>query len=180
LRASRGTRLAGRRAERGFTLVELVVTGIILAILAALSLSVAEMIQQNRIISGTGDVVAALGLARGEAILRRTQVSLCPEGGVLTSGWRIMADDPECDGSGSKAAVLFSRKEPLKALALCADGSTADCPASAPTRFVFTPLGRLADGDAAVTLCIEGRVEGRRIDISSAGQVKSRTATCPI
>ncbi|MDR2365457.1 MAG: GspH/FimT family pseudopilin [Zoogloeaceae bacterium] len=164
---------ACRRAARGFTLVEAVVVILLTAVLAAFSLSVVEMVQQNRIISGAGEVVSALGLARGEAILRRTRVSLCPMDGEVTKGWRIVADDPECKGGGT---VLFSRKEPLKAIFSCV--GQGECPASAPSKFVFNPMGRLEGGAAAVVLCVAQRIEGRRIDVGRGGQAKSRSVLC--
>jgi type IV fimbrial biogenesis protein FimT len=167
---------------RGVTLVELLAVVLIVVILAMLALPVLGMIRQNRIVSGTGEVASALVLARGEAILRRTRVSLCPmTEGKLTSGWRIVTNNPgsannqdSCTAESSKVTVLFAREEPLKTIELC----TSNCNVTTPSKFVFNALGKLEGGAAAVVLCAPGRREGRQIDITSIGQVKTRSVSC--
>ncbi len=64
--------------QKGFTLLELVITLAIAAIVVGLAApSFSNMIQDNRLSSQTLDFVAALNLARSEAIKRRTRVTLC-------------------------------------------------------------------------------------------------------
>ncbi|MDR2625533.1 MAG: GspH/FimT family pseudopilin [Zoogloeaceae bacterium] len=161
--------------EGGFTLLELVVTCLIVAILAVMATSVFNMIQQNRMISGTGEVVSALGLARNEAILRQTRVALCAREGDLAQGWQIVAGNPDCQGSGGAltGTVLFVRTEPLR-LSLC----TTQCSVSTPQKFVFGPMGNLEGGTATAILCADSMAEGRQIKVNAAGLVKTRTFAC--
>jgi len=66
------------QAQQGFTLLELVVTLAIAAVVIGVAApSFSTMIQDNRLGSQSLDFVAALNLARSEAIKRRTQVTLC-------------------------------------------------------------------------------------------------------
>lgn len=66
------------QAQQGFTLLELIVTLAIAAVVIGVAApSFSTMIQDNRLSSQSLDFVAALNLARSEAIKRRTQVTLC-------------------------------------------------------------------------------------------------------
>lgn len=76
----RATRtVAGLRSGlAGFSLVELMVTAAVLAILAAVAMpSLIGVVNSNRLASGTNELVAALQQARMEAIRRNGSVSVC-------------------------------------------------------------------------------------------------------
>jgi len=67
------------RHARGFSLVELMVTIAVLAILLAIGIpSFASLIASNRLTSATNELVAALQTARTEAIRRNVRVTVCP------------------------------------------------------------------------------------------------------
>jgi len=74
--------------SRGFTLVELLVTIAVVAILAAIALpSFTSMIQRNGVNSAGNRLMADLGYARAEAATRGTYVSVCPStNGTSCSG----------------------------------------------------------------------------------------------
>lgn len=62
-------------AVQGFTLIELMITISIAAILLAVGVpSMRDMIQQNRLTGNVNEFVAANMLARSEAIKRRSQI----------------------------------------------------------------------------------------------------------
>ncbi|MCF6210839.1 MAG: GspH/FimT family pseudopilin [Gammaproteobacteria bacterium] len=64
--------------QQGFTLFELIITLAIAAVVVGLAApSFSSMIQNNRLSSQSLDFVAALNLARSEAIKRRVRVVLC-------------------------------------------------------------------------------------------------------
>lgn len=83
----------------GFTLIEMMVVVAIVAILAAMTApSFNRFVVSSRVISATNDLVAALHLARSEAVTRNASVSLCPGSGDAcansddwSGGWQVVA-----------------------------------------------------------------------------------------
>ena len=90
--------------QQGFTLFELIITLAIAAIVIGIAApSFSSMVQDNRLSGQSLDFVAALNLARSEAIKRRVLVTLCKsgngqncvaDGGVTNwgQGWIVFAD----------------------------------------------------------------------------------------
>lgn len=67
------------RSTGGFSLLELMVTIFVAAILAAIAVpSFRATIQRHRLLAAADDLQAAVQYARTEAVLRATYVSLCP------------------------------------------------------------------------------------------------------
>jgi type IV fimbrial biogenesis protein FimT len=92
----------------GFTLTELIVTMAIAAILLTVGVpSFRDMILNNRIVTQTNELLAALNLTRSEAIKRGVRVVMCRSAGsgcatvstsVWEAGWIIFADS---NGNGA-------------------------------------------------------------------------------
>jgi type IV fimbrial biogenesis protein FimT len=87
--------------ERGFTLVELMITLVIAAIVLTLAVpSFRNTIQNNRITTQVNEVVTAFNLARMEAIRQGSPVSVCPSTDQATcsgannwaTGWIVFSD----------------------------------------------------------------------------------------
>ncbi len=73
--------------EQGFTLVEVMVTVVVLAILLTVAIpGFDNFIRNSRLQGATQDVRAALALARSEAVRLRRSVSVCGDGGGACSG----------------------------------------------------------------------------------------------
>ncbi|CAN5285463.1 hypothetical protein BH24PSE2_BH24PSE2_16770 [soil metagenome] len=90
------------RPERGFTLLELLVTVALAAILLGLGVpGFLDTMRNNRMAASANALLEAMHLARAEAVKRRTPVTVCssadPLGGSACSagsfnGWIVFAD----------------------------------------------------------------------------------------
>lgn len=86
--------------QRGFTLIELMVTVSIAAILMGLAVpSFMNFIVRNRLVSYNNDLIAAVTFARSEAVRRGTTVSVCKRntdascvGGSWSNGWLVVVN----------------------------------------------------------------------------------------
>lgn len=83
-----------RSAVRGFTLVELLVTISIAAILLTLAVpSFSTLILNQQVRVAAGDMQTTLFYARSEAIKRAADVSVVPTGGNWKNGWSVQLTD---------------------------------------------------------------------------------------
>ena len=135
-----------KRAQPGFTLLELMVVLAIAGVLMAVAIpAMGDFIRNSRITSAANDVMAALHFTRSEAIKRRQPVTLCtssntfnPDGtpnGDATcdasdqlTGWIVFVDsmpvnDP--DGIRDPAEVVLLQREPMNEL-ITASSSLAE------------------------------------------------------
>ena len=77
------------KAQRGFTIIELMMTVTVLALLLGIAVpSFMETVRNNRIISQNNELISSLNLARSEALKRGGSVSVCAS-----------ADQATCSGS---------------------------------------------------------------------------------
>lgn len=78
---------------RGFTLIELMVTVVVLAVLLSLAApSFSNVVRDQRVKAATFDVYASLVFARSEAIKRNANIDIIPAAvGDWSAGWRIEA-----------------------------------------------------------------------------------------
>lgn len=148
--------------QRGFTLVELVVSIAMLAILAALATpSFKRMIEAQRMRTGAFALISDLTLARSEAVKRGESVELMPVGGNWTGGWLVrVAATSETIGSQNQIGP----------------GITL---ASAATSIRFNRNGQL-DTVSRVRIAISDTLDGRRcITLDPSGRPKSTKSECP-
>jgi len=93
--------------QRGFTLIELIITMAIAAIVLTVGVpSFQAMMRNNRAATYTNEFMSALNLARSEAIKRGWRVVLCPgnqagcNGNAWGNGWIVFVDaDATGDGN---------------------------------------------------------------------------------
>lgn len=104
------------RRVRGFTLVELIITVSIVAVLAAVaSPAMSTIMTKHRVQDATSDLFAALLKARGEALMLNADVNVAPIGGDWAAGWRV--PDP------TSAGKFFDVHEPVDAVAIRMSGA---------------------------------------------------------
>lgn len=171
-----------RARTSGFTLVELMVTIAIVAILLAVGLpSFQGSLRSNRVATTTNEMLASLSLARTEAI-RSTQSSLvCARDGAAcgddwNQGWLVMTDT---DGDDAyETLVKAVDAHPNLRVAMELDGAAADM-------VVFDRRGRTTDGagterqveispDADDALAAHFRC----MRITAVGQVTTESEAC--
>lgn len=76
--------------SRGFTLIELMMTIVILAIFAALAApSMADLLAATAVRGASSDFYSSLIAARSEAIKRRSNATVAPIGATWNTGWTV-------------------------------------------------------------------------------------------
>jgi len=129
-----------RLAQRGFTLVELMATLVIMAIVITIGVpGLTDFIASQRVRTTASDLVADMSLARAEAIKESRQAIMERVAGATSTwkdGWRICVD---INGNGTcDAAEIRKTTTPVP-------GRTAVCATTADLddRIVFRPDGRV-------------------------------------
>ena len=171
---------------RGVSLVELCVVLAVSAVLLGVAVpDLRTLVRTQQLKAATGDLFAALDLARGRALVHGRQVKLVPldpAGTDWTRGWRVVDDR---DGNGEVGAdEVVAEHGPL------ADGIAigfAFTTAAPPYYIAYNGAGRsCADGNSAaarwgtLSLFHGGRI--RRIKINMLGRTRvcdpARDAGC--
>jgi type IV fimbrial biogenesis protein FimT len=166
------------RRISGFTLLELMISVALIAILLALaSPSFREFTSNNRITAANNDLITALNLARSEATKRGTPVSICASADGTTcgaatdwaSGW-IVFQNP------GAAGVIASANDVLQKW----NGETGSIQFATNSAFVqYQPTGTV---NAAATVDVSYPVcrglQKRHIQVSAGGTISTQRQPC--
>lgn len=176
----------GYRAERGFTMIELIVTLTVAAIVLALAVpSFSNLVRSNRLTSSANEMVAMLQAARVAAISNRVSVAVCPSTDGTTCaaamGNRWIARMTKSGVNTVLRDATLHAAVSVKASANLAAGNNG---------FTFLPNGFSRAGTAAagsdsgtLGLCVAELPGNNGIDVSaSVGRIntgrRAATAAC--
>ena len=172
--------------NRGFTIVELMITLAVAAILLAVGVpSLFDFINNNRVSGQYNDFVTSLHMARSEAIKRGRKVSVCSSSsgtscaaGNWEDGWIVWADS---DGNGT-----VESSEIIRVYTTLTGGSTLAASSSAggsvdsisylSTGFLNVPVGDVITFQLRNSKCT-GDV-ARDISLNSTGRPSSTKVSC--
>lgn len=164
-----------RRHIIGFTLLELMVTVSIAAILLALALpSFQSSMRSNRVATATNELLASLALARSEAVRNTRGAGLCTSadgascGGGWNSGWLVWAD-PNGNGvvDAGETVIRYSQ------------GKASTVITGSATSIAFTPRGRAAGGLQTISIVpSDATTPARCVTINVTGQTRVAQTAC--
>lgn len=184
--------------QKAFTLIELMVTLSILAIVMALAIpSFKSSVANNRSAGAGGELVTALNIARGEAIKRGSYVTICASdtgtsclaAGNWAKGWLIFADDatsatatPVVTTTPTDKVVRYWKDLPSSSLVTATTATT-----NTNVAYIrFTGTGILAraanDAEARVFNVSTADCKGlqkTRVTVGLAGMIGLSKVSCP-
>jgi type IV fimbrial biogenesis protein FimT len=173
-----------KRAQSGFSLIELMTALTVLAVLLAMSVpSFREFTRSNRVTAAHNDLLTAFTLARSEALKRATPVSVCASSNgsscvsTTTTNWRV-GWIVFTDGAGT-AGVVNTGDTVLQTW----PATNTDMTLTGSVGFVqYTATGMISPStartfDAYASGCSGDKV--RRLSVSAIGAVSGTTQACP-
>jgi type IV fimbrial biogenesis protein FimT len=157
-----------RRQEKGFTLLEVLISITLMAIVAAIAMPAFRSASSTAALRrATGDLVSALNTARTQAVNLRLDVVVQEQGGDWTNGWTVNYQYPV-------ATLAVDRVEQDQTFTQ--PGTVAVAEAGGATSLTFLSTGFLSGGAAQFTLCIDSHL--RTIDVSALGRVTNTQGSC--
>lgn len=167
----------------GFTLIELIVTLAIAAIVLTVGIpSFRELLRENRLATQANEFLAALALTRSEALKRGVRVTLCKSAdgasctvnGGYEQGWVVFVD-PNNNATVDTGEVI------LRVYGALPGGLTLTGNSTVQSFVSYTASGMsqlLGGGFQAGTLTLCAAPKARSITINSTGRARIAVATC--
>lgn len=161
-------------SQRGFTIIELMTTVIVLAVLTTIvGPQIREFLVNSTVTANANDLVVSLNLARAEAVKRGRVVEVIPTP-TWDQGWEIRAQDQ--DGNFGTISTHDPLKEGYTLRAAMSGGS------GNANRVAFRGDGGLTEGTAFnFSVCrpayVASVTKSRRVTVAASGTVTSRRDT---
>ncbi len=179
--------------SRGFSLLELMITITVMAILLAIAVpSFRDVVHRNQVSSASNALLASVNYARGEAITRGQLVSMCPGdqasgcasgGTVYDQGW-IVYTYPAGAASANQAyaaasSILLRSTDPQSNVSIQAKSGTIITFGQQGQLRPSTPLvfATCYRSGSSGTGTITSKVPGVQLDVNGSGSATSKTAT---
>lgn len=171
------------RRDAGLTLVELLITLVIAAVLLGIGMpAFGGLIQDSRLTTTTNRLVSAIHLTRSEAVRHNARVTLCKsddglnctETGGWEQGWIVFLD--------TDATGVRSEENPLLAVGDAATTGitiTGNAPVQRYVSYIGLGATRRASGSlqmGTITLCAGD--SGRQVVISRTGRPRVQPGDC--
>lgn len=182
----------------GFTVIELMITVALLAILVGIAApSLRDLTMNARITSQANDLMTDLAVTRGEAVKRGVRTAICTSTGgtaCTTSNWQlgwIVFVDPDGDGLVGAPTDIIKIVPALDGNNTLTSVGHTNNGAGGPM-VLFRPSGVVTPGGAGTvqfTLCDSRTIatvgaaaasnKGRLITVSATGRAIASRITCP-
>ncbi|MFV3332186.1 GspH/FimT family pseudopilin [Pseudomonas sp. NY15437] len=160
-----------RRTARGFTLLELMVTVAVLAVLIGIAVpSLGDATLAGKLAASANDLVAGVAMGRSEAIKRNAVTSLC-----------VSSNGTSCGSGGwEQGWIIISGSTVLQKHSAAPTGFKVT---SSVAKVDFQPTG-VGNTQATITVCRSAPSAGsqeRVVNVSATGRAyvsKTTTGTC--
>ncbi|MBS0289913.1 MAG: GspH/FimT family pseudopilin [Proteobacteria bacterium] len=173
-------------SKSGFTLIELIITIAVLAIVLAIAIpAFTSTIQNNLIASTNNDLISALMYARSEAMKRNVPVSVCAPsdntytacGGSWNLGWIIFVNPTGGSALSNTTSAPMLRTQQITDQTI----SITTSPSVSIATYNGSGFPATNTGNVAFTIKATGCTidSGRQITISLTGRPAVTNVTCP-
>lgn len=177
------------RAGGGFTLIELMVTLAIAAIVLTVGIpSFRDLIRNNRLTTAANELVGALNLARSEAIKRGARVTVCKSAdgascttsGNWAQGWIVFTDENSDGAYDTTDDTLLRIRQPIsEKITMIGNTNVANY-----ISYVATGRSKLINGSlqaGTIKICDDHPSNiGKNIVLSFTGRIRVETGvSCP-